>query len=495
MMIGKSILLKKIHNTYLLLFAYLSILGYIIISAHYFRIGFPLDDAWIHQTYARNLSRGFGWSFIPGVPSSGSTAPLWTLLISIGHFFELHPITWVFILGGICLYLSSICIRGVINSTGERLSAIWFSLLFLFEWHFVWASVSGMETILGVLLPLFLFVILSEVRLPAMYSGILIGISVWVRPDMLTLLLPAVLIIASRDIPWSKRRREILVLLFYTGLFTIAYLGFNLAISGRFMATTFYAKQAEYASLRVHPFIFRYAREFNLAMIGPGSLLLPGFVYVILQAKRQISSFAFILWYLLYVGIYAWLLPVTYQHGRYMMPAMGIYYLCGALGTIRLAEHLRQTPRVKWFLSTVWLMTFGILSISFWYLGGISYAKDVAFIETQMVETANWVQANTPTNTLLAVHDIGAMGYFSERKFVDLAGLINPEIIPFIRDETKIAEYLTRNNVDLLVCFPSWYPDLTQDLVIIYQAQELQYTSGYGEFLSVYEWSPHKFIR
>jgi hypothetical protein len=294
---------------------------------------------------------------------------------------------------------------------------------------------------------------------------------------------------------WGKRSREILILIFYAGLFTIAYLFFNLAITGKLMPTTFYAKQAEYASLRLLPFAVRYMREFTLAMIGPGSLLLPGFAYVILQARKQISSFAFILWYLIYVGLYAWLLPVTYQHGRYIIPAMGIYFLCGVLGTIQLAKHLRRTPRVKWFMSTVWLTAFVILSISFWYLGGISYAKDVAFIETQMVETAKWIQANTTTHTLLAVHDIGAIGYFSERKFVDLAGLVNPEIIPFIRDEPKIAEYLNRNNVDLLVCFPNWYPELTQNLVVIYQAQEMQYASGYGEFLSVYEWSPHKFIR
>ncbi|MEK7837451.1 MAG: hypothetical protein AAB328_05650, partial [candidate division NC10 bacterium] len=43
--------------------------------------GFPLDDAWIHFHFARNLAEGHGFVYNPGVHVSGSTAPLWTLLL------------------------------------------------------------------------------------------------------------------------------------------------------------------------------------------------------------------------------------------------------------------------------------------------------------------------------------------------------------------------------------------------------------------------------
>ena len=42
--------------------------------------GFPLDDAWIHQTYARSLASGQGWVYAGGPPSAGSTSPLWTMI-------------------------------------------------------------------------------------------------------------------------------------------------------------------------------------------------------------------------------------------------------------------------------------------------------------------------------------------------------------------------------------------------------------------------------
>src|SRR5207247_525415 len=43
--------------------------------------GFPLDDSWIHLQFARNIAEGAGFSYNPGVPVAGSTAPLWTLLL------------------------------------------------------------------------------------------------------------------------------------------------------------------------------------------------------------------------------------------------------------------------------------------------------------------------------------------------------------------------------------------------------------------------------
>ena len=45
---------------------------------------FPLDDAWIHLHFARNLAEGHGFGYNPDVPVAGSTAPLWTLVLAGG---------------------------------------------------------------------------------------------------------------------------------------------------------------------------------------------------------------------------------------------------------------------------------------------------------------------------------------------------------------------------------------------------------------------------
>jgi len=71
---------------------------YLLVSAFTYRIGFPLDDAWIHQTYARNLALRGEWAFNPGIPSGGSTAPLWSALLAVGFLIKLAHMC-----GPICL--------------------------------------------------------------------------------------------------------------------------------------------------------------------------------------------------------------------------------------------------------------------------------------------------------------------------------------------------------------------------------------------------------
>src|SRR5690348_13183272 len=46
------------------------------------RLGFPLDDSYIHLQFARNLATGHGWSFNPGEPTPGATSPLWVALLA-----------------------------------------------------------------------------------------------------------------------------------------------------------------------------------------------------------------------------------------------------------------------------------------------------------------------------------------------------------------------------------------------------------------------------
>src|ERR1043165_7461160 len=88
--------------------ALIAVLFYLITSALIFQIGFPLDDAWIHQTYARNLAEHGEWAFRLGERSAGSTAPLWTLLLALGFVLKLAPYIWTYFLGWVFLTLLGI---------------------------------------------------------------------------------------------------------------------------------------------------------------------------------------------------------------------------------------------------------------------------------------------------------------------------------------------------------------------------------------------------
>jgi len=132
-------------------------------------------------------------------------------------------------------------------------------------------------------------------------------------------------------------------------------------------------------------------------------------------------------------------------------------------------------------------LTVGVL-LGFVILGVGSYSEDVAIIETEMVDTALWLRANTEADALLAVHDIGAVGYFGERRIVDLAGLVTPELIPFLRDEERLHAYLDAQQVDYLVVFPNWYERLENGKAVVYRSQGIYAPKAGGENMTVYRW-------
>lgn len=465
---------------------------YLLASIYIYEPGFPLDDAWIHQTYARNLAVLGEWSFIPGQPSGGSTAPLWSALLAIGYLFMETAYPWAYLLGWLCLAgtaaIAELLLRKYLPDLQTRLPVLGGFLLF--EWHLVWAAVSGMETIMLVLGIVVFFCLLLSERVRWGLVGLVVGISVWIRPDGLTLLGPLFFTACLTPDKWSRRVLNLgkAVLLFFVGF--IPYLLFNQMITGNFWPNTYYAKQAEYQVLLQTSLALRFFRLAGLPLIGPGVLLLPGFVYVLWVAgkRKHWAGLSAILWWAGYTLLYAIRLPVTYQHGRYLIPAMPVYFCAGFLGMLLLLRGKQRTGRIGFVLKAGWPLALAIVLFLFFSIGAGSYANDVGIIQTEMVQTAKWLGKNTPKNTLVAAHDIGAIGFYGERNLVDLAGLISPDVIPFIRDEMKLAEYLDLRKVDYLVTFPGWYPALVKHGDLLYTTGGNFSPLSGGENMAVYRW-------
>ncbi len=458
-----------------------------------YRIGFPLDDAWIHQTYARNLALNGEFAFLPGVPSAGSTSPLWTLLLVPGQWIGGAGIyLWTYLLGFTCLvgiaFLGEWLFRLMVG--GRKSSIPFVGLLLAGEWHLVWAAASGMETALYSAAILLVLYLAWRGSSPPWLLGALLGLVVWIRPDGITLLGPVGLILLVKDGGWKDRLRRVAWLLVGMLLPLAACLAFNRSLSGSFWPTTFYAKQAEYAALWQTSLIERFLNLASLPMVGVGILLLPGFIYQFwnIGRKRDGKLAALLLWWLGYTGIYAMRLPVQYQHGRYLIPAMPVYFLLGLSGSLALYQSIklgaRWRRRVKFTVGTA--MT--CVALAFLVSGIRAYATDVAVIESEMVDTAQWLRANTAGDDLLAVHDIGAVGYFAHRNFIDLAGLVSPQVIPFIRDEARLAAFLDEQNVQYLVVFPDWYSELPQGKEIVFQTGAAFSPGQGGKNLTVYRW-------
>jgi hypothetical protein len=471
--------------------AAVSLGGYLLASWLGYGLGFPLDDAWIHQTYARNLALHGEWAFLAGQPSAGSTAPLWSALLAPGHALGLGPHLWTYVLGWAALLGVALAGGRAFRALrpDKAFASLWVGLFLVLEWHLVWAAGSGMETLLMALLALVVLARLVNGERNWLFLGGLIGLSVWVRPDGVTLIGPALFTLALSPGTWAERGKQAGRLFFGAVLLFGPYLVFNQLLAGSWWPNTFFAKQAEYAAMRQLPLWRRFLAEAGLPMIGAGALLLPGFILQIIRAGRGRSwgALAGAIWAIGYLFLYAWRLPVTYQYGRYVMPAMPVYFVWGLAGLIGWVQ-LNGASSWKRVLSRAWVISIACVTLAFWILGARVYARDVAIIESEMVATARWVAANTSVDALVAAHDIGALGYFAQRELIDLAGLISPEVVPFIRDEPRLAEYLDGRQTKYLVTFPAWYPYLVQQGTLLFTTRgEFSPAIG-GENMAVYQW-------
>jgi hypothetical protein len=475
----------------LLLASALSMGGYLLVSAVRYHIGFPLDDAWIHQTYARNLATLGEWAFIPGQPSGGSTSPLWTVLLAGGYLLKINPLHWTMLLSGLLITTLGTLVEMGLGwiVEGYRGRFPWAGLVVVFEWHFVWASLSGMETLLHGVVVLLVALLLVGRSQRWLLIGLLAGLSTWIRPDGMTLLGPILLTAVCTEKGLSRKAGAFGLVLLGFVLLLVPYLFFNLTQGGKFLPTTFYAKQAEYASWQARPLAGRVGELALQFLSGSAIILLPG---VLLQVRRAVKQAAWgqismLIWVLGYIGIYLFRLP-AYQHGRYLIPAMPVYFLLGLAGFMAFMRSSWRSKQHLPLLKLGWGTVLALVCAGFWIMGLRSYQADVEFIESEMVATARWVAENIPEDALIAAHDIGALGYFDHHQLVDLAGLITPQVISFFRDEAQLSSYLDQQGVDYLIVFPDWYPALSGGLTQVFSTGA-SYAPSVGETnMGVFKW-------
>jgi hypothetical protein len=468
--------------------AVLGVTGYVLWGTSQGLAGFPLDDAWIHQTYARNLAETGQLAYLPGQPSAGSTSPAWTFLLSIGYLLKVDFRLWTYLLGAICLaatawltYRLYLRLPGMHRHLGwasQPAAALLAGLFCAVEWHLVWAAASGMETILFTALSLALVEYFSsqvamrqsgegpaslqkeQAIVSSVGIGLLGGVLVLARPEGAVL---AGIVIAGLVIfPRPADRSEVLSRLVATGLSLVAlgvvlapYLAFNLRASGEIFPNTFYAKQVEY--LVSWPLTVRFWRVLIPTLVGAQVLLVPGVCYAayMLIRRQQWPALLPLVWWLALLSVYAVRLPVNYHHGRYVMPTIPWLILYGVWGTTNALRPRSPALAVR-VISRGMPVAVALLAVLFWGRGALAYSDDVAFIEGEMVAMARWLEENTVPDTIIAVHDIGAVGYLTDRPLLDLAGLITPEVIPIMTDAERLAEWMQERGAGYAVFFPDF---------------------------------------
>ena len=120
-------------------------------------LGFRLDDAWILAVYGQGLLEDGFLSYVPGIPSTGCTSPLWGAIFGLAHALfggtTAGVVLFVMLLSaslhvGLAVY-SGLLVRRL---TGDALAGVVGGGLVAVATPFAAASFSGMEVVLTGLL-------------------------------------------------------------------------------------------------------------------------------------------------------------------------------------------------------------------------------------------------------------------------------------------------------------------------------------------------------
>jgi hypothetical protein len=92
------------------------------------------------------------------------------------------------------------------------------------------------------------------------------------------------------------------------------------------------------------------------------------------------------------------------------------------------------------------------------------FAWQVQNINSMQVAIGKWA-AGLPENTVLAINDAGAIPFFSHKRIIDTEGVVNPEVLPYLKKyspkrggkQRGLLEYLEERKPDYVIIFPNWY--------------------------------------
>jgi arabinofuranosyltransferase len=466
--------------------------------------GFPLDDPWIHLTYARNLHDHHSFSYFPGERSTaGSTSPLYTLLLAVGFSVTRNEKVLSYVLGILfhAAFLAAAALWGR-KQLGSAIPALAFALFLALDWRIAVLSVSGMETSLYLFLIALSFWSWTARRWTVL--GIALGLGVWVRPD--TFILAGVFLIAAlldrlqrsraprRGPPAPAPSVPYRTWLLPFAALVLLYFGFNFVTGGRLMPNTFAAKHAYYTT-PIARFLAHGVRESFLSsgfwVITPLAVLAVALEAVRLARGRPLRYAAETGWALALPLAYVLYVPTAHRFSRYLVPALPAVAL---LGFAALREVTRWGLTAK--RSFTWKSARGVATVLLLAVvvgaqaagapaADREYSQYCLYHYQRHERTGRWLEEHTQKSAVVATHDVGAIAYYSNRKIIDIVGLIQPDAGPHLHKPDYpdfLARWFDRERVTHLAFLENWME--------VANEKPLWVADSLPEILSVYAWIP-----
>ncbi len=386
------------------------------------------DDGFIHIQYARNLIETGQYAFNRGEPSFGTTSPLWVMaLAAVGRFFASpealivisRVLSWSAGLAAVAAF-ARLAARAGLALPVRAFAVVAFAAD---AWLGRWTALS-METSSAVLaacvVSLASLEALDDVRRAARL-GAAIAVAALVRPEFY-LAVPVWLAVAA----WRRAPLRVVAAGLATcGALLLPWLAFARLVLGSFLPNTAGAKSG---GLTLAPLEIARRVEPVARMLGATQLVSVAGLVLAAATRRGRRTFvdASRHWML------AWLvaLPAAYVLldiqvlSRYLLLVLPPLVVLGAAGwqAVAPAAPGRRRALVA-ALALAAVASNAVLYARVVLPPSRAFAED---LQTRMKGLALYLHDHAPPDAVVAAADIGYLAFYSQRRVLDLGGLVEP---------------------------------------------------------------------
>ena len=400
------------------------------------------DDTFIHLQYARHLAAGDGFVFNPGERVYGSTSPLWVMLLANAMAMGVDGLLASKWLGALATLASLLLWARLVRQTigDARLRAASLIVWACHAWMSRW-SLSGMETPLAVALVLGGWVAFTSTTpwgARPRAAALLWALAALTRPECTVLLLLWAALLVIEHGPLVGLRR-ILGGLWPALVVEGAWLLFAFGYFGSFLPNTLAAKVAGGVGWAYH--LEQWARQAGIVGSTDAVLLLVLVVATLVLSRRGgrpalQSATRLLPW--------VWLaaVPLLYSLrgvpvlSRYLVPLLPVLAWLGW----RMLDRVLASPGSRLTSAALTRLVVAIACVAI-VQNVIVWQRIVrpqvesfsAGMRASLIPWGQWFAEHTAKDASVAAPDIGALGYYGQRRVIDLAGLVTPAMVPVLR--------------------------------------------------------------
>lgn len=458
--------------------------------------GALLDDTWIHVRFAESISKGDGLMYNAGEVTPGATSPLWVLILGAIYAITTPGIDaqveTAIVLSAFWHVATVLVITGFGSWVTRRAwVGLLAGLLTAFTGRYVWMGLSGMETTAFTALSIAaLWSHVDDMRGKRVFgwrTGTLAALATLARPEgyLLAALIgfDAFMLVPLRDwifgAAWWQRVKVGWRGILSYGMLAGTYPFASWLMTGHWLPNTFRAKSQLGEQFPDFPQTYFWTPRADhgwvvIAFAGIGLVMLLWREWT----RRDHAGAAWVVWPLAFVLAMLFLGPDNYiiNHGRYVSPAIPFHALLAAVGvgvvSTAAQRIVRRVGRLQW---ARWVIpaALGVLLVTVVFERGRyvrdAVANDVHQLVAMHVMAGEFLRDHTAPDETIALNDVGAITHISDRRVLDMMGLVSPQVLDAIADtdrftcphDLQLVRVMLNDPPALIAIFPWFYPCLS----------------------------------